>query len=598
MAFSEGRFGAPARVVKSRVLLAALLLMVLFLSASALPDRVWAAGGATSGQPVAEYRGPSGVRIASYSTVWATQAQLKEIYDELLRNLHGEELSLLDAVELHPEPGEASQGYWDGSWITWPSTGPVMQPGRRIVLYDMDKRSSVREIAPALSHEYGHHFTYYYLGKREGVLFDDAWAQTEWAKRRGLLDYPEADSGPHRWNPAEVAADDYVLLFGSPMAHEVAYAGVSTYYPSDGTTVWYPAARLQENWALPLPTERTGLRQYWLDAMGSSAAALGLPAVPPSPALRIRSLDSSGRATLEWAPATGAPSGSQYTLWWDDVPAPSARPPGASYDGSGIPKQLTSRTSGFGSVYDFTDAFKDSATGWARTYVVTMGDGMIERSNLIWFKRGAEDLWQVYQADPYRSTPAAALWDLTPGHWAERDVLSLYARGAIGGFPDGSFRPNDPLTRAQFTKVLVAALGRAPEPGTGGYAQLARLSTHWLASAGWLVPAIKAGFILPDEWGPGVDIDAPMPRQEMARMAVRALGLKPGAAGGAAVFTDAAQISAVFAGYVAVACQQGILLGFPADDGKVAFHPLEGTTRAQGAVVVNRILAKIAATRR
>ncbi len=595
MEFRERRFGRPVKTVAGRLFVAALLI-ALFLSATSFPPRqTLAAYAGTSSAPVAEYRGPSGVRIISYSTAWATQGQLKDIYDELLRNFHGEELSLLDAVELHPEPGQTSQGYWDGSWITWPSTGPIMQPGRRIVLYDMNQRTSVREIAPALSHEYGHHFTYYYLGKREGVLFDDAWAQTEWAKLRGLLDFPEADSGPHRWNPAEVAADDYVLLFGSPMAHEVAYAGVSTYYPDKRTTVWYPAPRLQENWALPLPTERPGLRQYWLDAMRSSAAAV----VPPSPALRVRSLDPSGRATLEWAPAAGAPAGSQYTLWWDDVPAPSARQPGESYDGSGIPRELAPRTSGFGTISDFTDAFKGNATGWARAYVVTLGDGMIDRSNLIWFKRDADGRWQVYQADPYRSTPAAALWDLAPGHWAERDVLALYARGAIGGFPDGSFRAGDPLTRAQFTKVFVAALGRPPEPGTGGYPQLARLGTHWLATAGWLVPAVKAGLILPDEWGPGVDIDAPIPRQEMARMAVRALGLRLGTAGAAAsVFTDAAQISPDLAGYVAVAHQQGILLGFPAGDGKVAFHPLEGTTRAQGAVVANRVLMKIAATRR
>lgn len=40
--------------------------------------------------------------------------------------------------------------------------------------------------------------------------------------------------------------------------------------------------------------------------------------------------------------------------------------------------------------------------------------------------------------------------DLPEGHWAHQYVKELYLRGAIEGFPDGTFKPNEPITRAQW----------------------------------------------------------------------------------------------------------------------------------------------------
>ncbi|MEN9280217.1 MAG: S-layer homology domain-containing protein, partial [Gloeomargarita sp. DG_1_4_bins_134] len=45
------------------------------------------------------------------------------------------------------------------------------------------------------------------------------------------------------------------------------------------------------------------------------------------------------------------------------------------------------------------------------------------------------------------ATPGFAFSD-TQNFWANACIQQLANRGIIGGYPDGSFRPNNPVTRA------------------------------------------------------------------------------------------------------------------------------------------------------
>ena len=50
--------------------------------------------------------------------------------------------------------------------------------------------------------------------------------------------------------------------------------------------------------------------------------------------------------------------------------------------------------------------------------------------------------------------------DLPDTNWAYTYVSYFYCDGAVGGYDDGTFRPNRGSTRAQFAKMLVLwALG-------------------------------------------------------------------------------------------------------------------------------------------
>ncbi|MDI7250856.1 MAG: S-layer homology domain-containing protein, partial [Bacillota bacterium] len=57
---------------------------------------------------------------------------------------------------------------------------------------------------------------------------------------------------------------------------------------------------------------------------------------------------------------------------------------------------------------------------------------------------------------------AAAGGPLLPdvgGHWSEPEVRAMVALEVISGFPDGTFRPEDEVTREQFLKLMVSCLG-------------------------------------------------------------------------------------------------------------------------------------------
>gem|GEM_PF-2533344 len=49
------------------------------------------------------------------------------------------------------------------------------------------------------------------------------------------------------------------------------------------------------------------------------------------------------------------------------------------------------------------------------------------------------------------------------GHWAEESVLYAASIGWLDGYEDGSFRPNNVITRAEFMALVNRMLGRAPE---------------------------------------------------------------------------------------------------------------------------------------
>lgn len=52
--------------------------------------------------------------------------------------------------------------------------------------------------------------------------------------------------------------------------------------------------------------------------------------------------------------------------------------------------------------------------------------------------------------------------DVPAGYWAAPFIQELAARGVIVGFPDGTFRPEDPVTRTQFAAMINQAFNRPP----------------------------------------------------------------------------------------------------------------------------------------
>ena len=53
----------------------------------------------------------------------------------------------------------------------------------------------------------------------------------------------------------------------------------------------------------------------------------------------------------------------------------------------------------------------------------------------------------------YQPEPPAPIDDIT-GHWAKGSIEWAKEKGLIKGYPDGSFKPNNPLTRAEACAIL------------------------------------------------------------------------------------------------------------------------------------------------
>ena len=114
----------------------------------------------------------------------------------------------------------------------------------------------------------------------------------------------------------------------------------------------------------------------------------------------------------------------------------------------------------------------------------------------------------------------AAFRDVGPGSWYEGAVTQLTQAGALTGYPDGTFRPGQPISAAEFVTVAARLAGLPDAQGQTG---------HWAARQ--MQAALQAGWYDWDELPPtGERFDLPIPRQLAVKILMRAL--LPDARGG------------------------------------------------------------------
>ena len=65
----------------------------------------------------------------------------------------------------------------------------------------------------------------------------------------------------------------------------------------------------------------------------------------------------------------------------------------------------------------------------------------------------------LFLAVPILPTVSAASFNDVRGHWAEGYIIDVVNRGIVRGYTDGSFRPNDAVTRAEFVSMINNTLG-------------------------------------------------------------------------------------------------------------------------------------------
>ncbi len=58
---------------------------------------------------------------------------------------------------------------------------------------------------------------------------------------------------------------------------------------------------------------------------------------------------------------------------------------------------------------------------------------------------------------PLQNPPTASFTDVPPSGWHYAYIETAFAHGIIGGYSDGTFRPDNPVTRGQLSKIIVGA---------------------------------------------------------------------------------------------------------------------------------------------
>ena len=121
-------------------------------------------------KPLSTYKSPEGFVLESYSSSW-DENKLQELYLELKKNKHGEEIKTLSQIIVY---GENSEDNILGShlldekksqlFISFPAlsskyTLEFFRPSGTISLYGGDECTTVESFSRTLSHEYGHHYT-------------------------------------------------------------------------------------------------------------------------------------------------------------------------------------------------------------------------------------------------------------------------------------------------------------------------------------------------------------------------------------------------------------------------------------------------------
>ena len=169
------------------------------------------------------------------------------------------------------------------------------------------------------------------------------------------------------------------------------------------------------------------------------------------------------------------------------------------------------------------------------------------------------------------------------GHWGETAIRNAVAEGYVNGYPDGTFLPDKPITRAEFVRMINTALGLRDE-------NKVQLLFTDIKTSDWFYNDIaKASYVryIQGRTATTFAPDANITRQEAAVMVSRFLP-KAGMTSleGLAAFPDRTSIDGWAENGLAITVNKGYLKGH--NTGFLA--PLGNLTRVQAVAMIDKIL--------
>ena len=165
------------------------------------------------------------------------------------------------------------------------------------------------------------------------------------------------------------------------------------------------------------------------------------------------------------------------------------------------------------------------------------------------------------------------------GHWAEKEITQWIEKGIVSGYPDGSFKPNKPIKRAEFITMVNASFG---------FDELEEINFDDVNSSDWFAleisKAVKAGYINGYE-NNTVRPNNNISRQEVAVILSSILNEDKGEID-LDVFNDSGKIADWSLDAVKLSIEKGLMKGYPDS----TFKPNADITRAEAVVTLDRAI--------
>jgi hypothetical protein len=174
--------------------------------------------------------------------------------------------------------------------------------------------------------------------------------------------------------------------------------------------------------------------------------------------------------------------------------------------------------------------------------------------------------------------------DVPLSYWAYDVIGSMSTAGYIYGYPDGTFRPGNDITRAEFASIMAKALDLSKGATAGTFTDVSAGDWYYnLVNA-----AVYAGLVS----GMGnnlFDPGAPITREQMAVMVANALGTKAFPAGSTELnpYSDGSAVSSWAVTGVEQTIKAGIFSGMAVN----ILAPNNNATRAQAAAMIYKLLS-------
>ncbi len=166
----------------------------------------------------------------------------------------------------------------------------------------------------------------------------------------------------------------------------------------------------------------------------------------------------------------------------------------------------------------------------------------------------------------------------TSGHWAEASINNWINNGYISGYPDGTFRPNNAISRAEFVTIANKAFGFTSSQGIS-FSDVK--AGYWAYSE--IQKGVAAGYVRGDASGtfrPGSAVS----RQEAAVMLARLRGYEDDEAASYG-YTDRWAMANWAVGAIGAVSRNGVMSGYP----NKTFRPQRDLTRAEAVAALQKI---------